>query len=208
MNASTSALPREEEVQSKIRKVRTFGRNARFACATLFGFGLVVCVILLFVVVVGVFDPIREPNSGDGGLYDVFRDPLTPLPFKVCMFLAAGVGIGVWLAAVYQLYRLFGNLAAGAIYTPENVRRVRYVGLLWLLSAVLGIVIPAALAVARGFFDTSIPIDLDRLFPSLSELLSSFVAAGLVLLVSWIMDVGLYEKEHADALQRDADLVI
>ena len=33
-------------------------------------------------------------------------------------------------------------------------------------------------------------------------------AAGLVLLASWIMDVGLYEKEHADALQRDADLVI
>jgi hypothetical protein len=46
------------------------------------------------------------------------------------------------------------------------------------------------------------------LFPSFGELLSSFAAAGLVLLVSWIMDVGLYEKEHADALRRDADLVI
>ena len=34
------------------------------------------------------------------------------------------------------------------------------------------------------------------------------LTAGLILLVSWVMDVGLYEKDHADALQRDADLVI
>jgi hypothetical protein len=41
-----------------------------------------------------------------------------------------------------------------------------------------------------------------------SEALSSAVSAGLLLLVSWIMDVGLHAKDHADALQRDADLVI
>jgi Protein of unknown function (DUF2975) len=149
-----------------------------------------------------------RPDTGDGGAYDVLRSPLTPLLFKVCWFLVIGVAIGVWLAAVYQLYRLFGNLAAGAIYTPENVRRVRYVGLLWLLWAVLSIVLPAALIVAHRLIDASVAIDLDRLFPSFGELFNSFVAAGLVLLVSWIMDVGLYEKEHADALQRDADLVI
>ena len=52
------------------------------------------------------------------------------------------------------------------------------------------------------------PRDLDRVAPSFSELLNSFVAAGLVLLVSWIMDVGLFAKEHADALERDAKLTI
>jgi hypothetical protein len=56
--------------------------------------------------------------------------------------------------------------------------------------------------------DASVPIDLDRVFPSLSALFSSFATAGLVLLASWIMDVGLYEKDHADALQRDAELTI
>jgi hypothetical protein len=74
--------------------------------------------------------------------------------------------------------------------------------------AVLNIVLPAALVVVNGIFDAPVSIDLDLLFPSFGELLSSFAAAGLVLLVSWIMDVGLYEKEHADALRRDADLVI
>jgi DUF2975 family protein len=205
LNASASALPREEEVQSKIRKVRAFGRNARSVCAVLFGLGLVGSVVLLFIVVRSNFP---APNSGDGGAYDILTSPLTPLQLKVWWLLSVGVAIGVWLAAVHQLYRLFGNLAAGAIYTPENVRRVRYVGLLWLLLAVLNIVLPATLVVANGFFDPPVPIDLDRVFPSFGELLNSFAAAGLVLLVSWIMDVGLYEKEHADALRRDADLVI
>ena len=206
MNASVSALPREEEVQSKIRKVRAFGRNARSVCAVLFGLGLVGIVVVLFIVVRSQVQP--APNSGDGGAYDILTSPLTPLQLKVWWLLGLGVAIGVWLAALQQLHRLFGNLADGAIYTPENVRRVRYVGLLWLLLAVLNIVLPAMLVVANGFFDAPVPIDLDRVFPSFGELSNSFAAAGLVLLVSWIMDVGLYEKEHADALRRDADLVI
>jgi hypothetical protein len=210
VNASVSVLPRAEEVQSKIRKVRAFGRNARSVCAALFGLGLVGSVVVLFIV---VRSHVPAPNGGnggvyDGGVYDILTSPLTPLQLKVWWLLSLGVALGVWLAAVHQLYRLFGNLAAGAIYTPENVRRVRYVGLLWLLLAVLNIALPATLVVANGFFDAPVPIDLDRLFPSFGELLNSFAAAGLVLLVSWITDVGLYEKEHADALRRDADLVI
>jgi hypothetical protein len=205
VNASVSALPREEEVQSKIRKVRAFARNARSVCAVLFGLGLLGSVVVLFIVVRA---QAPASNGGDGGAYDILTSPLTPLQLKVWWLLSLGVTIGVWLAAVHQLYRLFGNLAAGAIHTPENVRRVRYVGLLWLLLAVLDIVLPATLVVANGFFDAPVPIDLDRVFPSFGELLNSFAAAGLILLVSWIMDVGLYEKEHADALRRDADLVI
>jgi hypothetical protein len=205
VNASASSLDREVEVQSKIRKVRTFGRGARVVCAAIFGFGLVGSLFALLVLV-----PTNIPGSikFNGAAYDILAALLTPLQLKVCASLIAGLVIGVWLAAVYQLYRLFGNLAAAVIYTPENVRRVRYVGLLWLLSAVLGVAIPAALVVAHGFIDASIPIDLDRLFPSPSNLIGDFVSAGLILLVSWIMDVGLYEKDHADALKRDADLVI
>lgn len=205
MNASVSTLPREEEVQSKIRKVRAFGRNARSVCAVLFGLSLVGSVILLFIV---VRSRVPAPNSSDGGAYDILTSALTPLRLKVWWLLGLAVTIGVWLAAVHQLYRLFGNLAAGEIYTPENVRRVRYVGLLWLLLAVLYVVLPATLVVANGFFDAPVPIDLDQVFPSFGELLNSFATAGLVLLVSWIMDVGLYEKQHAEALRRDADLVI
>jgi hypothetical protein len=216
VNASASALPREDEVQSKIRKVRAFGRNARVVCAVLFWLPLVGIVLVPLIAVIvrtgtdvgaGVV-PTDVATPNDGGTYDVLQALLTPLQLMLSVFLVIGVAIGVWLAALRQLYRLFGNLAAGAIYTPENVRRVRNVGLLLLVWAVLGIVIPTAIVVARGLMDASVPIDLDRVFPSLSELFSSFATAGLVLLASWIMDVGLYEKDHADALQRDAELTI
>jgi hypothetical protein len=218
VNASASALPRDDEVQSKIRKIRAFGRSARVVCAALFWLplALIVMVPLIGIVVrtgtdvgVGVVPTdVPRPDNGAAGTYDVMQALFTPLQLAVSVFLILGVVIGVWMAALRQLQGLFGNLAAGAIYTPENVRRVRNVGLLLLVWAALGIVIPTAIVVARGLMDASVPIDLDRVFPPLSALFSSFATAGFVLLASWIMDVGLYEKDHADALQRDAELTI
>jgi hypothetical protein len=191
VNASAASLDRESDVQSEIRKVCMFGSNARVVCRWFLGFGVVGGVVMLPAVVFG-------PNA----------HLMTP-QLKMWMFLIVGVLAGVWLAGVYQLYRLFGNLAAGAIYTRENVRRVRHVGLLWLLWAVLGIAIPFASAtlIAFGFLDSTVPFKSLLVFPW-SQSLSSAVSAGLVLLLSWIMDVGLYAKDHADALQRDAELVI
>jgi len=208
VNASVSALPREHEVQSKIRKVRTFGRTARVVCAAIYAIGLVSTVGMMLVIVIGPFPGTNIKIGAGPDFYTVSKALLTTLQFKVSLILTLGVVSGVWLSAAYQLYCLFGNLAAGAIYTPENVRRVRYVGLLMLLAAVLGIVIPAALVLAHGLIDASVPIDLDVLFPSLSQLIGDFASAGLILLASWIMDVGLYEKDHADELKRDAELVI
>ena len=190
MNAPASALPLGDEVQSKIRKVRTFGRNARVVCWALLVLALVMCVLLL----VFMFGPIRESKSSNVGVYVTLTS------------------VGFWIAAGCQLYRLFGNLAAGAIYTSENVRRVRNVGLLWLLFAVVGAVLPITIEVAHLAIDGSTPVNLKSAFAvalaSSFGLLKSLVSAGLVLLASWIMHVGLYEKEHADALRRDADLVI
>jgi hypothetical protein len=203
VNASASALIPDDDVQSKIRKIQTFGRNARFVCAVLFGFGLFAALMLILATTFG-----SRSNSADGGVYDILTSVRTPLPFKAWMFLLMAAVIGIWVAVLYQLYRLFGNLAAGAIYTPENVRRVRHVGLVLLLFPVVSIVASATLIVAKRLLGATGPSDLDRLFPSFSQLLISCLAAGLVLLVSWIMDVGRYEKEQADTLRRDADLVI
>ena len=197
MNASASTLTREHEVQSKIRKVSTFSRYARVVCATLFGFGLVGSVVVL---IFGILGAIFFPAPGGGELTRAQKMLMLPL------FCATA---GVFLAMVYQLYRLFGSLAARTIYTSENVRRVRHVGLLYLLLAVIGLLIPIAWSafVALGFIEPTSPPKFE-VGSWLPQSLSSFVAAAVILLISWIMDVGLYEKDHADELQRDADLVI
>ena len=207
MNASASSLSREDEVQSEIRKVRTFGRSARVVCAAIFGFGLVAFIVMLFFVALG---PLPGSNTRIDivGLDGVTAAQLTTPALKMWAFLVMGVLAGLFLTSMYQLYRLFGNLAAGAIYTPENVRRLRRVGLLWLLLAGLGIVIPIASAalVTFGLIDATLPAGHDLAFSTQS--LGPIISAGLILLASWIMDLGLYEKDHADALRRDADLVI
>jgi hypothetical protein len=207
VNASTSALGRDVEVQSKIRKVRTFGRAARTLSGALFGFGLVGSVLILIAVAIG---SLAQPFSGlvVHTLGAITTAELTTPALRAWAFLASGALMGVSLAFVYQHYRLFGNLAAGAIYTPENVRLVRNVGILALLAAALEIVIPVASSalVASGVIDASAPINLEPGFSSQS--VTATISAGLLLLASWIMDIGLSEKDHADALRRDADLVI
>ena len=197
MNASASALSRADEVQSKIRKVSAFSRGARVVCAAVFAFGLTGSVGMLLVGVLSVFNPALGGDSGLTPEQKLWALPLT------------GALMAAWLAVVYQLYRLFGNLAAGAIYTPENVHRLRQVGILSLIAAVLVTVLPVlwAALISAGLVEASDPPQ--TVFPfSWSESLSAFFTAGLILLVSWIMDVGLYEKDHAAELQRDADLVI
>lgn len=206
MNTLAPALPREAEVESRIRRIRAFSRSARTLCAALFGFGLVgSAAFLLFIV---LRSRLPAPQGVDGGAYDVLTSPLTPLLLKAWWLIGVALVMGVTLASVLQLYRLFGSLAGGEIHTSGNVRRVRLVGLLWLALAVLNFMLPLSLMAANNLLDVPVTIDFQRLLPSLGAVLNGFAAAALVLLVSWIMDVGLYEKQHAEDLRRDADLVI
>jgi hypothetical protein len=196
MNASAPARTLEDKVRSRIRAVAAFSRGARVVCAAFTGFGLVGVAFILITSLLGVAFP---------GLYG--GPGFTPQQkmWGLCMLV---VTYGVLIPISYQLYRLFSHLAAGAIFTPENVRRVRHVGLLWLMWTMLGILVPFAEAalVGIGFIDP-LPARAEYAF-SMAGTLSSFIAAALILLVAWIIDVGLYEKDQAEALQREAELVI
>lgn len=219
MNAALSVPARDDEVESKIRKIRAFGRNARIV-TLLVGVwsGISVVVGVGVFVYFGFRPPSREAAPGDGvnaapgdgvSVGEIFRvlDPLlTPLQSAVTVSLVIVAVGAIWLAALRQLYRLFANLAAGEIYTSDNVGCLRKLGLLWLLGTAFGVLIQAAVAVGSRLLDASVPLDL--IDSSVSQLFWSFITAGLVLLASWIMDVGLCVKSKADALQRDAELTI
>jgi hypothetical protein len=206
VNTPTPGLPREAQVESRIRTIRAFSRSARTICAALFGFGLVGCAAFLLFVVLRSHLP--APQGTDGGAYDVLTSPLTPLPLKLWWLSGMAVQMAVMLAGVLQMYRLFGSMAAGEIHTPGNVRRVRLIGVLWMAMALMEVVLPASLMAANSLLASPVTIDFQHLFPSFGDFMDGIVSAGLVLLASWILDVGLFEKQHADDLRRDADLVI
>ena len=197
MNVSAPAVSREDDMRSKTRRVGTFSRYARVICSAAFGFGLVGSSVVILIGVMSLFIPGVQVDQGFTP-----QQKMWALPF----FAFAS---GAWLAAVYQLYRLFGNLASGAIYTAENVRRVRLVGLFWLLSATVSLLLPMIwVALIRMGVVAPAAVPHYQTWFSWSDSLAGFASAGLVLLISWVMDIRLCEKDHADALRRDADLVI
>jgi hypothetical protein len=204
MTASTSALPRKPDVQSRIEKIRDFSRRARTLSAALFVIGLVATAASVIAI---ALTGVPAPQRVEGSPVDVLSNALPPWQVRAWWALGQAAVMGVGLAIVFQFTRLFGSLASGEIYTNANVRRVRHVGLLLMLLAPLGAVVPA-LTLALAVNLTEAQVVVNGSFNSMGQAIGAFIAGGLVLLASWIMDVGLYEKEHADELRRDADLMI
>jgi hypothetical protein len=115
---------------------------------------------------------------------------------------------------LFHLYRLFKQLEAGSIYTKLNVQHLRQVGWLSMASAVIPPVLSAvSLWLAQlGFIGGTPPITFD---PSadgttilVGQSLAGIVNASLILLASWIMDVGTQVNDDAEAMRREAALVI
>lgn len=214
MNAALSVSARDDELASKVRKIRAFGRSARIVTLLVSvwsGISIVVGISVVFLL--ADFHPApREVAPGDGRtlgeVVRVLEAHLTPLQSAVTVSLIIVVVGAIWLAMLRQLYRLFTNLAGGEIYTSDNVGCLRNLGLLWLLATAFVVSIQTAVVVGRRLLDASVPIVPDLIDSSLSQLFWSLATAGLVLLASWIMDVGLCVKNQADALQRDAELTI
>ena len=200
------------ETEAQIRNVKKFGRYARQFC-------------MLIGVVVGLSMPVSVASvlaSGHWagtrirfGPYSVTGDHLTP-PVQAWSILVSTLTFSILLWGVFHLYRLFRNLEAGEIYTKANVLHIRRVGLVAMAMAVVQILFPALTfaLIEVGFIDRNLltianPADGNGgilVFGPGS--FSGFVTAGLVLLVSWIMDVGRETSDEAAALRREADLVV
>ena len=201
------------ETEARIRAVQKFGRYARSICAF---FAAMLGLLMLGMTAVIVSGPM--PGSGleiGLGAYKVTADHLTTLPIKLWSFVVVTIVIGVVAWILVHLHLLFARLAAGQIYTKENVRHVRQVGLLMMAMAVLQLILPliSFVLVEVGFIDRALVtvVDADREAGNLlvgSSSLGGVIPAALVLLASWIMDVGREISEDADAMRREADLVI
>jgi hypothetical protein len=199
------------ETEAQIRNVRKFGTYARSASG-------IAGAILIFAFVVSLWNIVAGPTSSSFkvglGDYTVMGDHLSTLQLKAWAFVVVTAVFGTLLAVVLHLQRLFAHLAAGSIYTRENVRHLRRVGILALAMAVLQLVLPmyTIALVDSGFIDRTLVTFAEPgsrgIFLLGPSSLSGFIMAALVLLASWIMDVGRQTADDADAMRREADLVI
>ena len=199
------------ETEAQIRHIRKFGGYAHSVSGIAGAFLVINFVLSVWIILSG-------PNSISFkvalGAYSVTPDHLSTIQIKTSAFAVVTTVFAILLAVVLHLKRLFTHLAAGSIYTRENVFHLRRVGILALAMAVLQLVLPmiSFALVDTGFIDRTLVTSAepgDRgIFLLGPASLSGFIMAALVLLASWIMDVGRQTTDDADAMRREADLVI
>ena len=199
------------ETEAQIRHVRKFGG---------YGHSLSTLAAVLLVIYFVVWEwsiasgALSHAFKVGLGAYSVMGDELTTIQLKVWTLVVVATGCAILFAVAFHLRRLFGLLAAGLIYTRENVRTLRRVGILALAMAVLQLVLPmiSFALVETGFIDRTLVTFTEpgsrEIFLLGPPSLSGFVMAALVLLASWIMDVGRQTADDADTMRREADLVI
>jgi len=201
------------ETEARVRSVQKFGRYARSICAF---FAAMLGLLMLGMTAVIVSGPMPDSRLAIGlGAYNVTADQLITLPLKFWSFVVVTITVGVVAWILLHLRRLFGQLAAGQIYTKQNVWHLRQVGLLMMAMAVFQLILPliSFVLVEVGFIDRALVtfVDSDGERNTLLMGWSSFggfIPAALVLLASWIMDVGREVSEDAEVMRREADLVI
>jgi hypothetical protein len=189
----------------EVGKIRKFGRYAQASCL----------VLLIILAVAGPATAVLAVSAANWSLteamglgrYFAVGEP-EPLSLAVWSLLDATLMFALCCLAVSYLYSLFGALGRGAIHTPDNVRRIRRVGQIVFALGVWQIVLPVLTVtlIKVGAFPepASWAVDLDFGPDSLVLI----VTGSLVLLVSWIMEVGRRASEAAEQMRRDAELVV
>jgi hypothetical protein len=191
------------ETEARIRSVQRFGKNARQFC-TLAGAFIGIVLFAFWGVILSAPRVATDFKLGLG-FVDVMPAQLTTAPMKAWAMIVVTAVLGLMMWMLLHLHRLFRHLEAGSIYTERNVYHLRCVGWLLMALAVLKLLVPfASLALAElGVMSSAAFSDGGN-----GSSLSDFITASLVLLASWIMDVGRQVSDDADAMRREAALVI
>jgi hypothetical protein len=197
------------ETEAKVRTVQKFGRVGRFVSGFL-GVLLAIAPLLTWGRILS--GPTRAGVEIGLGPYTIAGEQLVGAPIKAWALVVATMAfvLGGW--TLYHLYCLFDRLAAGSIYTKPTVWHLRQLALLSIAAALFQPILAAiSFALAElGFLDLArlTPVDANGNIFFLGPSLGGLTTAALILLAAWIMDVGREVSEDAEAMRREADLVI
>src|SRR6185295_6307026 len=121
------------ETEAQIQKVRRLGQNFEQLSRLAGAFLVIVCLLALAT----IFAAPHPSNFKVGlGAYTFTGEHMTTPELKAWACIVVATIFTFLLAIVIHLRRLFGRLAAGSVYTRENVRCLRRVGILALALSV------------------------------------------------------------------------
>jgi len=190
---------------AEVGKIQKFGRYAQAFCVVAFA---MLAIMGPATIVYVLLTPGWEGFTVHLGPYDMRGDIVPPFGLQVWALICSAVLFPLAIVALCFLHALFGALGRGEIYTLPNVRRIRRVGELVLALAVLQIVLPmtSLLLLNMGVIPATAVSFVD--FGIRPDSFTLMIAAGLILLVSWIMEIGRRTSEDAEQLRRESELVV
>jgi len=176
----------DPRIEERLEKVKRTSRGARRAC-----FFLMVFVPLMAAVM--ALSTVGLPESMTCDVVNGMRRPCSDLSPQVVAFAYVALFgvVALVLVALYRFAKLFGNYSRGEIFTRGSARELRLVGYVAVANAVFqGVLFIAALLLAaEGVVES--PASLRADWPG-----GPILLAALILLLSWIMDVGAEIREE------------
>jgi hypothetical protein len=196
----------EKQIPAELRKVKTYSRVARTSC-TLIIVGLSALVLTMCLGIT-----LGPSNSGGKitlGIYSIRAEQFTTPAIKIWAITFIAIMCIPLFRGALHLRALFTNFIVGDIYTEINVRHLRRIALLSLAMPVLiGVLVAASwLLVETGIIDRAL-VTTEPLNLNLLSLASWYVGPLLLLLASWIMEVGRRTHVEANTMRREAELTI
>lgn len=186
------------ETQEKLEKVKKYSASLR----TLFRF---LSVVLLFAGFIGMIilltindsQPPTRSVDFNGVVY--VGEEITVL-VKIVIAFGLLLAVAIALKVLHHLASLFGHYARGQIFTSESVRQIRKTGkglfyalFAWLYALIANFVLKTTAPSVSG-----VEVEQATWGFQLSGPFTLAIAGTIIVMVSWIMDVGRELREDQD----------
>jgi len=180
------------QTEAKLNKVVRYSRSLK----NLFRFLFVVLALASLVTLVLIFAsyPALDVDIGS------FRFGGENVAIFPRMFVAIGtlLAVAVALKLTFHLIRLFDLYSHKQIFTADNVYQIRHIGITMLLILPVRLYFFLILNLIPGLKPTDLPADSQTLTISLAPPFPWLIAGIIIIVVSWIMDVGRELREEQD----------
>lgn len=190
----------DTEALAQLEKIKRYSRSLkRVFMFLIVMFTLAACVSVLVIVLSGHSPETQRTIDFDGRFaFDWNQAPMTAKVWTIgCLLAVYAIGIKI----VYHLAKLFGLYADGHIFTIENVRQIRLVGILlmafalvWLLTLPIPAMVDTTTAAEASGRMLSIGVGLP------AQPAAQLFFGSIVVFVSWVMDVGRRLREENDLI--------
>ena len=173
------------ETQTALAKIQKVSSAVKMGCKILF--------VITPVYFIGMGIVIMR--HGTIAIHGGEKIPASQLPLADRLQFGLGCLLtgAIILKALYHLHRLVSNYSVGDVFTAGSVAQIKHLGKTLLYMAALQILISELLACLAIFRHKTLYFSFPEDIP-----FGFLIGGGLLILISWVMEVGLGLREESD----------